>query len=110
MNSDAFKTPNEIKDYTINWEDTDCGEPVLQSPEEIVVSTWSAYNVNGDTYLNVAADAPSIGDSGTETTVWLGGGTVGQVYSVTNTVTTNNTPARTYERTFTCYINAMNSL
>ena len=108
--NDAYKTPAEIKDYTIDWDQPSCcGGPVLQPGELIAVSTWAATNVNGDTSLNVAADAPTINE-GLSTTVWLGAGTTGQVYNVTNTVTTNNSPPRTYERTFPCYVNAINSL
>lgn len=111
MVNEAFKTPAEVIDCTINWDaDDGCGGPVLQPGEKVNASAWTASNVNGDTSLNVAADPASISDDGQSTTVWLGGGAAGQVYSVTNTVSTDNSPPRTYARTYPCYVNAINSL
>lgn len=111
MSNEAFKTPAEIKDYTIEWDaDDGCGSPVLEPGERVASSTWSASNVHGDTSLNVAADPSTISSDGLSTTVWLGGGLAGEIYSVTNTVITNNSPPRTYSRTYPCYVNAVNSL
>lgn len=83
MSGPYLKDPNAVLDYRHDWASW------LASGETIATSIWSV------------APAGLAVDSETETTttatVWLSGGTVGQVYRVTNRITTNQ--GRTEERT-----------
>ena len=68
-----LKDADAVLDYTIDWSD------VFPSGDDISASTWVA-----DTGLTVDSDT----ETATTTTVWLSGGTKGEVYDVTNHVTT----------------------
>lgn len=85
------KDPDEVLDYTHDWNDATVG-PVLASGETITTSTWS-----------ISPSGTLTQDSETETTttatIWLSGGTVHEVYDVTNIVVTDNATPRTYHRT-----------
>lgn len=79
-----IKDPDAVLDYSVDWSDW------LATDEVISTSTWAA------------SDGITIETSGktdTFATVWLSGGTAGVTYSLVNTITTNNTPARIDERT-----------
>jgi hypothetical protein len=72
-----FKDPEEVLDYDLDWSSR------LTDGDTITASTWA---------LSSPPDAVLRIDSETETTtvtkVWLSGGTLGQVYNLTNHVTT----------------------
>lgn len=91
----AYKTPNEIKDYTIDWTET------LADGEIILMSAWSAA-----AGIGINTPDPVIVIGGTATTVWLSGGVSGNSYLVTNTIITNG--GREYEESFICYVNPIN--
>ena len=82
------KDPDESLDYTIDWQGST--DPVLISPEVISTSTWA-----------VPSGLTNVSESKTNTTatVVISGGTNNTKYQITNTIVTDNTPARTYERT-----------
>lgn len=82
------KDPDEILDYTIDWQGST--NPVLGTTETIVTSTWT---VPG----GLAKDSDS--KTSTTTTVVLSGGVHNVKYQITNKIVTDNSPARTYERT-----------
>ena len=81
------KDPNEVLDYTVDWQGDNT--PVLESGETITTSTWT-------TPSGLTEDSTS--KTSTTTTVVLSGGTAGTTYELTNTIVTDNSPARTYER------------
>jgi hypothetical protein len=80
----VLKDPDAVLDYSINW------EPWLADGDTIATSEWIV--TGPDSTLEV----DSSGKSTTVTTVWLSGGTLGQVYTVTNRVVT--TEGRTDDR------------
>jgi len=77
------KDPDAVLDYSVEWSKWLAGD-------QIATSEWSA----SDSSLETADDSITA----TRTTVWLSGGTVGQLYTVTNRITTAG--GRTDERSF----------
>ncbi len=73
----AFKTPDEIKDYSLDWS-KDIGSDTIPNNAS---STWSV------SPSSAAISASSI-NNGTLTSVWITGGVVGQVYHVKNCIVT----------------------
>lgn len=71
------KDPDERLDYRINW---NARLLVNRVSDTIVDSDWSVSG-SGLTVYSSNYDGPV-------TTVWLAGGTAGQTYNVTNTITT----------------------
>ncbi len=68
------KTPDEIKDYTLDWT-KDIGS------DTIVTSTWTV------SPTGVAVTESSV--AGTLATAWLGGGAISQVYQIKNLIVTS---------------------
>jgi len=81
------KDPDAVLDYSIEWSKWLAGD-------QIQTSAWSV----SDPALEAAEDS----NTATRTTVWLSGGTVGQLYIVTNRITTSG--GRTDERSFVIQI------
>lgn len=81
--------PNEILDYTVDYSD------VLADGESIVSSVWF---VSGSIELGIGIYVPTF--SASAATCWLLSGSIPSDSKVTNRVTTNNVPARTFERSF----------
>jgi hypothetical protein len=80
------KDPDAQLDFSVDWSDWFTGE------EEIASVTWTV-----ETGLtNVTTSY-----TGTTATIWLSGGKAGRSYKVSNRITTDSSPARTDERTFT---------
>lgn len=76
--------PDDGQDYKVTYADD------LVSGESIDTSAWSVpAGITKDDEDNDTTTA----------TVWLSGGTAGEKYEVTNTITTDNNPARTYSKT-----------
>jgi hypothetical protein len=77
------KDPHAVLDYTIDWTRWLAGD-------QIATSAWL-----------VPTGLTKVGDSKTASsaTVWLSGGMAGQMYTVTNRITT--TGGRTEDRSFT---------
>lgn len=67
------KDPDAVLDYTEDWSEW------MVSGDSIVSSSWTV-----PTGITKDSDA----FTGTETVVWLSGGTVGQVYQLTNHIVT----------------------
>lgn len=78
------KTAASKVDYTVDW------SPDMAADEIISTSTWAA-----DDGITVETDSKT----NQSTTVWVSGGTAGVKYKVTNTIVTNNNPARTLQKT-----------
>lgn len=75
------KDPDEVLDYQFDWsERLEAGETISASNFTIVEGT-------------VVKDSQSV--AGGLTTVWLSGGTLGEVCLITNRITTNQ--GRTYD-------------
>ena len=80
------KDPDAQLDFSVDWSDWFTGE------EEIASVTWTV-----ETGLtNVTTSY-----TGTTATIWLSGGKAGRSYKVACRITTDSSPARTDERTFT---------
>lgn len=80
--------PDAVLDYTVSW------EVRLGGSDEIASSTWTV-SPGGLSIEGSSQGADS-------TTVWLGGGTLGLVYTVVNRVTT--TGGQTHDQTFYVFI------
>jgi len=90
------KDPSDIKTYTFDFDAVNLATAVT-----IVTSTWTitaVYPSTTDTVLT--KDQPSILTGGRKTQIRLSAGTVGQMYDVTDTIVTSETPAQTKERSF----------
>ena len=74
------KDPSAILSYTLDWSEW------LPVGTTISTSTWTISTISGD-----AAPVTSVTttNSGTTTIIKLSGGTVGKVYTITNTITTS---------------------
>ena len=71
----TIRDPDDNKPWSIDWSQW------LVPGDFISVSTWS-----GPTGITLTSSA-----NGTATTtVWIAGGTIGEVYNVSNKITTNN--------------------
>lgn len=88
MSMIGTKTPDETKDYSLDWS-KDIGTDIIPSSGN---STWSV------SPSGVTMTQSSLAGNGLLTTVWLSGGNVGQVYDVKNTITT--TAGRELTKTF----------
>jgi hypothetical protein len=82
------KDPDETLDYSRDW------TALLQVGEAIVGSQWIVSPDNGSLITSPTTF------NATAATVWVSGGTLGSDYLLTNRITTNSTPARTFDRTF----------
>ena len=91
------KDPSAVLDYKFDWAaetngtDTDAGDWLDTDNSE----TISEATITVDTGLT--EDSSSLTDTNTSVTVWLSGGTAGNVYKVACEITTS--AARTDERT-----------
>jgi len=86
-------------DYGLDWSDW------LEAGETIAESAWEV--PDGLTTVLGANDQPAQGviNGGTTTVIWLAGGEPGQLYTVTNRITTNLDPlARTDDRSIVIQI------
>jgi hypothetical protein len=91
MTTTFEKDPSAVLDYSVDWTD------FLQTAETIATSTWVVPS-------GITADSDTNDDK--IATIWLSGGTVGKSYELINRITTDNTPARTDERTMIiCIVN-----
>jgi len=84
------KDPDSDLDYVMSWADW------LQTGEGIAISTWPSPPA-GVTTHDLANDT-------TTGTIWVSGGTVGELYAFTNRVVTDSSPPRTAERSFSLSI------
>jgi len=74
MASIKYKDPDAVLDWEIDWSNK------LETGETISASTWTVP-------AGITKDSDSF--TGTATTVWLSGGTLGEGYTVVNHITTN---------------------
>jgi len=86
------KDPEEVLDYDIDWSQR------LDTGDTITGSTWEI----ADDDATLTIDSNSF--SNTATKVWLSEGTLGSVYKLTNTITTDD--GRTMEQTVKLKIRA----
>ena len=86
MTGVLLQTADATLDYNCTW------SGFLQAGETIASSAWSVFPTA--TIANQAFDT-------TTTRAVLSGLSWGKVYSLSNTITTNSTPARTATRSFT---------
>ena len=101
--ANAFKTPSEYNDWAIDW------SKYLDLGELITSSSWA---VSGGPDSALIIPLSTINSAGTGSSVWLSGGTpgTGRRYIVTNTILTDNSPARELQASFYCNVRSMNSL
>lgn len=81
MSQRYVKDPQAKLDYSVDWTAGEGGS-WLQTGETITASTWTV-----PAGITQSTPAPSF--TGTKTTIWLTGGTVGVNYAVVNHITTN---------------------
>jgi hypothetical protein len=92
------KDPSDVKDYRIDWTLVLTAE----GSTGIASSVWSLSNPEG---LDLVDGSPSTGSpptgyiDGMKTITWVGGGTAGIVYELTNTIVTTGGMPRTHQRT-----------
>lgn len=79
----AYKDPGDVLDYSRDWTD-------FLDTDTITASTWSVPD-------GITMDSES--NTSTVATVWLSGGTLGERYTVTNTIETED--GRTVEGSIT---------
>lgn len=89
------KGPTEEEVYLMDWDDEHLAAGVT-----IVQSTWAITRERGATTGLMTFDSASIPVGSRTTQVRLKGGTAGQRFDVSNTIVTNETPARTKDRSF----------
>lgn len=75
-----IKDPDDQLDYTVNWTSW------LDAGDTITTSQW--ITPAGLTVGDGANGMPAASNTTTHTTLWLGGGTAGQLYEVVNRITT----------------------
>lgn len=80
MSMIGTKTPDENKDYSLDWS-KDIATDIIASS---VNSVWSV------SPQGVSITQSSLASNGSLTTVWLAGGVTGQVYMVKNVITTTS--------------------
>lgn len=83
-------------DFGIDWR----ADGWLEDGENISSSSWSTPTPTTTPPLTVDSDEYDVD----QTKVWLSGGKAGVQYEITNTIVTDNSPARTDERTLTIYV------
>ena len=86
----AVKDPDEIKDYTITWTD-------LLEGDTISTSVWDI--PTGLTEPTASSNTSTVSK------IWIGGGTSGQSYNVSNSITTAG--GRTYNRTIILVVRSL---
>ena len=89
------KDPQEVLDYSIDWNNR------ISSGDALDSSAW-AITTDPDSGLTI--DSNTFDGAVGTATVWLSGGTLGQEYALTNTVTTSG--GRTMEQTVRLKIQA----
>lgn len=72
----------EVLDYSMNW-----GTAMTAESDSVSSSQWHVESGNA-TLGNDSNGAPSPAVSGDVTTVWIVNGTIGDIYHITNVVTT----------------------
>lgn len=75
------KAPTDVDLFEIDWATDDEGGEVLSATDTILTSEWTV-----ETGLTEGSNV--IRPSSRATAVWLSGGTVSEVYEVSNTITT----------------------
>jgi hypothetical protein len=91
----ATKTPEEVKDFSLDWS-KDLGADTI---------TTSAWTISpGDPTVTQS----SIAAGNMQTVAWIAGGTIGLTYDVTNTI--NTAGGRELTKTFRLYVTGRNYL
>jgi hypothetical protein len=94
IGSYIVKDPESTLDYSINWEDW------LDTGDTITGSNWTIETIAGDTDPVLRTTDGFVGTG--LTTIWVSGGTAGNNYRITNTITTDN--GLTDERYFRVFV------
>jgi len=74
------KDPSAILSYTLDWADW------LPSGSTVSTSTWAISTITGDASPLTSVTTTN---TGTTTIIKVSGGTVGKIYTLTNTITTS---------------------
>jgi hypothetical protein len=89
------KGPAESEFYEMDWD-----AEHLEAGVEIATSTWTVTLLSGAATGLMTRDNPSILTGNRTTKARFVGGTEGQIYDVSNTIVTDESPARTKDRSF----------
>lgn len=91
----VVKGPAESEVYLMDWDSEHLAAAVT-----IATSSWTITLISGASTGLMTKDNESIPALSRTTQVRLIGGTEGQTYDVSNTIVTNESPARTKDRSF----------
>lgn len=75
------KDPQSTLDYSVDWSDW------VSTGDDIITSVWTLSTITGDT-APISNEDTNL--SSNVATVWISGGQLGKIYTVTNTITTDN--------------------
>jgi len=90
----VIKDPSDSKVYTWDWDTANLAAGVT-----IVLSTWTVVAVApSQTDALLIADQATVIVGARQTQIRLTGGTLGQVYEISNRITTSEAPAQIKER------------
>lgn len=94
------KDPSDVKVYTLDWDAKNLAATVTITNQTITIAAvWPSTT---DTSLTASTTGTGLGilAGSRKVGVKLSGGTLGQLYEVTNQIVTSETPAQTKERSF----------
>jgi len=96
---DDPKDPDATLDYKFDWAGLTNGQTGATSDWLDTVNSEIITAITVTAPAGITVDSSAITDSGTSVTVWLSGGTHGQIYDIACKITTNNSTPRIDERT-----------
>lgn len=89
------KDPDAYLDYSIDWSDW------MPAGDSLASSSWTIETIAGDSNA-MTTDQNTFSGGTNIATVWLDGGSAGENYTITNTITTTN--GLTDERFFRVFV------
>lgn len=89
------KDPDAYLDYSVDWSDW------MPTGDSLNGSSWTIETISGDS-APITTDANTYSSGTNKTTIWLDGGSAGENYTITNTITTTN--GLTDERYFRVFV------
>ena len=87
------KDPSDVKVYTFDWDTENLAVGVTISS-----SAWAITALSPSSDTALTKDQASVLSGNRQTQIRLTGGTLGGLYQLDNTITTNESPAQTKQR------------
>jgi hypothetical protein len=94
------KDPSDVKVYTFDWDAENLAAAVTISSQTVTVTAIAPSTTDASLVASTTGTNLGIVSSSRKVAVKLSGGTLGQLYEVTNQIVTSETPAQTKERSF----------